>query len=166
MAFCQKISCSSIVKSKLPSVRYLKEVTVPYVNINICVILYYVLYINIINITINDLPVRHVSNCVGHLQGAVNRNEVFVFYCTCTTSPTAIISIVLAPHHQQLSFLLYLHHITNSYHFCCTWTASPTVIISIVLEPHHQQLSFLLYLHHITNSYHLSTTNSQSPITF
>jgi len=86
-----KIFSSSIVKSNLLSVRYLKEVKVFYVHMNIFIVLYYVLYIRIIHITINDIPVRHVSNCVGHLQVAAKPNDVSVFYCTYTTSPTAII---------------------------------------------------------------------------
>jgi hypothetical protein len=43
-----------------------------------------VLYVNIIIITIDDLLVRHVSICIGHLHIILNRNEVFDFLIALT----------------------------------------------------------------------------------
>jgi hypothetical protein len=50
-------------------------------NVYLCAQQYFIvlLYVNIIIITTNDLLVRHVSICVGHLQVTVKPNEVFGF---------------------------------------------------------------------------------------
>jgi hypothetical protein len=65
------------------------------------------LFVGIIIIRINDILVPHVSNCVGHLQVIVNRNEVMVVYSIYMTVVGDVVCIPYGITYSDIVFLYF-----------------------------------------------------------